>query len=222
MGKLGSKSPRRPGDSPRSDWYRRASNHAGRSMKRTLHRRKPRPDRNQCREYWRSRPDRSLGKTIGVEEGLGTCTRSSSRRKGDGTYGRISDPKQGRSWRQPRSGRRARIRCISSDTVKSAGVSKIGGSGCSSEDGRDNRTPPEQRPRGPRWPLERPKVRPVDNTGAFVTDGHASGEGEVKPGRLEGYADLALYPVVIQGRSSLTDEARRFEAVLGKTRRTEF
>jgi len=97
--KLGRKSPRRPKRGFRSGWCRRASNHAGRSMKRTLQRRhitrqKPVPD-NQ-----RSRPAPLSGKAAGLGEEPGACTQASSRRTGDGTCGRSVDPKQGTTRRR--------------------------------------------------------------------------------------------------------------------------
>ncbi len=172
MGKLGSKSPRRPESFSRSDRSRRASNRAGRSMKRTLQRRNGSHDRSRCRVDGGADPLPTRGRPMGSGEG---CWRvapgSSSRRRGDGTHGRITDPKQGRSWRQPRSGRRAKTCCISSDPVKSAGVSKAGGSGRSSEDGRDNRTLPERRTRGLRWPLERPEAWSADNADRLWQEG---------------------------------------------------
>jgi hypothetical protein len=90
------------------------------------------------------------GKPLGAGRQLG-YPRSSSRRRGDGTQGRSVDAKQGRSRRQPRPGRRAQTCGITRVPGKSVGVVETGGSGCSSEDGRDNRTLLEPRPRGLRW-----------------------------------------------------------------------
>ena len=165
MRKLGSKSPRRPRDSSWSGRPRRASNHAGRSMKRTLQRRYYLSDGSWCRRFGGADPVMRRGRPWGSGKVWGHAPESSSRRMGDGTYGRIVDPKQGRSWRQPTSGRRAKTRCISSNTVKGAGVTKTGGSGRSSDEVRDNITLAEPRPRGPRWPFERPETWSVDNAG---------------------------------------------------------
>jgi len=52
--------------------------------------------------------------------------------------------------------------------------------------------------------------------------GHEGDEGHVKPGGLQEYADLALNPEGLLGRVWLTKEAPRLEAVLAKSRRTEF
>jgi hypothetical protein len=97
------------------------------------------------------------GKPLGAVKCLG-YRRSSSRRRGDGTEGRSVDPKQGRSRRQPRPGRRAQTCGITSGPGKSVGGVETGGSGRSSEDGRDNRTLPEPRPRGLRWSSHRPEA----------------------------------------------------------------
>jgi hypothetical protein len=84
--------------------------------------------------------------------------RSSSRRRGDGTYGRSTDPKQGRSRGQPRAGCGAKTRGITSDPGKAAGVSETGGSGRSSEEERDNITRSEPRTRGPWWLQRKPEA----------------------------------------------------------------
>ena len=90
--------------------------------------------------------------------------RFSSRRRDDGTWGRSTDPKWGRSRGQPRPGRRAKTRGITSHTGKSAGVVETGGSGRTSEDEWDNRTHSEQRTRGLRWLFTEPEAGGVDNT----------------------------------------------------------
>ena len=126
-------------------------------MKRTLQRRKPIPNRSWC---WVAGGADALfccGKPLGAETYLG-CLRSSSRRRGDGTEGRSVDPKQGRSRRQPRPGRRAQTRGITSEPGKSVGVVETGGSGRSSNDGGDNRTLLEPRTRGLRWSSHRPEA----------------------------------------------------------------
>lgn len=209
-------------ETSRSDWHRRASKHAGRSMKRTLKRRNRSPTGASVGGV--EKPTRfTLGEGHGdLGENWRCAPEFFSRRLEDGTYGRITVPKQGRSWGQPRLGRRAKTRCIISDPGKSAGVSKTGGSGRRSKDGRDNITLPEQRPRGRRWSLEWPEAWSADNAGPCMAGRQQGGEGDVKPVRLQVYADLALKPSASLGRSSLTDEAPRLEAVLGKTRRTEF
>ena len=192
-------------------------------MKRTLQRREPDSDRSRCRGYWRSRPALILGK---ADRDSGKSWRdapeSSSRRMGDGTHGRIVDPKQGRSRWQPRSGRRAKTRRITSDPGKSVGAVETGGSGRSSGDARDTITLAEQRTRGPRWSLERPEAWSADNADRRMAGRHEGDEGDIKPVEFRVYADLTLEPVVHLGRASPTDEAPRFEAVLGKTQRTEF
>jgi hypothetical protein len=98
-----------------------------------------------------------------VEEGLGErgktgVPRPSSRRRGDGTHRRSGDPKQGRSRRQPRSGRRAKTRRITSAPGKAVGVGETGGSGRSSEEEWDNITRSEPRTRGPGWSSRRPEA----------------------------------------------------------------
>ena len=93
---------------------------------------------------------------------IGYCTQSSSRRRGGGTHGRSTAVKQGRSRRQPVSGRRAKTFCITSDPGKSGGVAETGGSGRISVEGRDNRTLSEQRTRGSRWSRNRPEAGLVD------------------------------------------------------------
>ena len=153
---------------------------------------------------------------------LNVSTHRSLRRGGSGTWRRGSDSKWGRSQRQPRSGRRAKTLCITRDPGKSERAAEIRRSGRSSDDGRDNITLPEQRTRGPRWRLERPDASSVENTDAQTAGRHEGREGAVKPTNLRAYADLALEPAVVPGRTSLTDEAPWFEAVPGKTRRTEF
>lgn len=145
------------GGNSRSDQSRRASNPAGRSIKRTLQRRKQIPNGNWC---WVARGADALfccGKPLGAGTYLG-CRCSSSRRRGDGTEGRSVDLKQGRSRRQPRPGRRAETRGITSAPGKSVGVVETGGSGRSSNDGGDNRTLLEPRTRGLRWSSCRPEA----------------------------------------------------------------
>ncbi len=129
------------------------------------------------------------------------CTHLSCRRMERGTYGRSAAANQGRSRRQPRPGRRAKTRCITRDPGKSARVFETGGSGCSSDDGRDNITLPEQRPRGPRWPFEWPEAESADNAGRMA-GGHETGEGRVKPAVAQVYADLALKPEVVDHNGS--------------------
>ena len=51
---------------------------------------------------------------------------------------------------------------------------------------------------------------------------HEDDEGSVKPAGLEEYAGLALNPAGLLGRALLTKEAPRLEAVLARSRRTEF
>lgn len=150
MSKLGCTRPRRPEIISRSDQPRRASNLAGRNMKCTLQRRKQIPDCSWVR--WARGADALLccGKPQGAGRQLG-YPRSSSRRRGDSTQGRSVDSKQGRSRRQPRPGRRAQTCGRTSAPGKSVGVVETGGSGRSSEDGRDNRTLLEPRTRGLRW-----------------------------------------------------------------------
>ena len=163
MSKLGCTRPRRPEENSRSDQSRRASNCAGRSMKRTLQRRKHIPNGNWC---WVAGGADALfccGKPLGAGRQLGYL-RSSSRRRGDGTQGRSVDPKQGRSRRQPRAGCRAQTRGITSAPGKSVGVVETGGSGRRSEDGRDNRTLLERRTRGLRWLFREPEAGGVDHT----------------------------------------------------------
>ena len=105
------------------------------------------------------------GKPQGAGRPLG-YPRSSSRRRGDGTQGRSVDLKQGRSRRQPRLGRRAQTCGRTSAPGKSVGVVETGGSGRRSEEGRDNRTLLEPRPRGLRWWSYWPEadrlIRPAD------------------------------------------------------------
>ena len=113
------------------------------------------------------------GKPLGVGRQLG-YPRSSSRRRGDGTQGRSVDLKQGRSRRQPRPGRRAQTCGITSAPGKSVGVVETGGSGRSSEDGRDNRTLLEPRTRGLRWSSDCPEagwlIMPADGQeGRYTT-----------------------------------------------------
>src|SRR5215471_11526622 len=91
------------------------------------------------------------------------CLCSSSRRRGDGTEGRSVVAKQGRSRRQPRPGRRAQTRGITSAPGKSVGVVETGGSGRRSVEGRDNTTLLEQRTRGLRWSCRAPEAGGVDN-----------------------------------------------------------
>ena len=121
------------------------------------------PDRNWCRDRWRSRPVVTLGKALGGEEGPEMSTHTSSRRRGGGTYGRSVVLKQGRSRGQPRSGRRAQTRGITRHPGKSAGVVETGGSGRRSVEGRDNTTLLEQRTRGLRWSCRAPEAGGVDN-----------------------------------------------------------
>jgi hypothetical protein len=147
---------------------------------------------------------------------------SSSRRLEDGTYGRIVDPKQGRSRWQPRSGRRAKTHRITSDPGKSGGVFETGGSGRSSAEVRDNITLTERRTRGPRRSLKQLEAWSADNADRRKAGGHEGDEGDVKLVEQRAYADLTLELVALPGRATLTDEAPWFEAVLGKTQRTEF
>ena len=95
--------------------------------------------------------------------GHGTCF--SSRRRGDGTCERSTDPKQGRSRWQPIPGRRAKASGITNVLGKAGGAIETGGSGRSSDEERDNRTLSERRARGPRWLLKWPEAGPVENTG---------------------------------------------------------
>ena len=117
--------------------------------------------------------------------------RFSSRRRGDGTHRRSGDPKQGRSRRQPRPGRRAKTCSITSVPGKAAGVGETGGSGRSSEEERDNITRWEPRTRGPWWSQRRPEAgwseKPTRTAGGPRND-----EGAIKLGGLWGYADLVL------------------------------
>ena len=191
-------------------------------MKRTLQRRNSSPNRNRCWDCRRSRPTIMLGKALGCDEVPDKCSHTFSRRMGGGTHGRNVDPKQGRSRRQPRSGRRAKTCRITRDPGKSAGVFETGESGRSSVDARDNTTLAEQRTRGSRRLLERPEARSADNADRRMAGRHEGDEGDIKPVELRVYADLTLEPVVHLGRASPTDKAPRFEAVLGKTQRTEF
>lgn len=114
------------------------------------------------------------GEGPGGEEGPEICTHTSSRRRGGGTYGRSVVTKQGRSRGQPRPGRRAKTRSITSHAGKSAGVVETGGSGRRSDEGRDNTTLLEQRTRGLRWLLRAPEAGGVDNT---HRDGKRAGRG---------------------------------------------
>ncbi len=140
-------------------------------MKRTLKRRKRYPTEASV-GVLEEPTCSSLGEGLRDRGRLEMCTRSSSRRWGDGTYGGIADPKRGRSWRQPRPGRRARTCCISRDPVKSARVSKTGGSGSSSDEARDNITLAEQRSRGLRWSFEWPEAWSADNAGCHRQEGN--------------------------------------------------
>jgi hypothetical protein len=141
----------------RSDRSRRASNHAGHSVANT-----------DSVERWA--PTEADVGTLEepthcfVEEGDGSRDSSgiwtcfSSRRRGDGTRGRSADPKQGRSRRQPRPGRRAEASCITNVLGKSGGAGETDGSGRSSEDERDTITLSEQRARGSRWSPQWPEA----------------------------------------------------------------
>lgn len=124
-----------------------ASNHAGRSIKRTLQRRdNDRPEAGDG--TWRSRSAFSLEKASGAGEGLDTSNQLSSRRRGDGTHGRNDDPKQGTSGWQPIRLRMAKTCPITGITGKWVGVAQRGGSGRSSVDAGDNITSAERRTRG--------------------------------------------------------------------------
>lgn len=148
MGKLGSRSPRRP------EVSQGRTGPGGRAIKRAV------ASSELCSVVIPARPESGGGVVeeptlLRQGEGLGgsgkdwgSAPEPSSRRMGDGTRERIVDRKQGRSWSQPRSGRRAKTRCISSEPVKSARGSKIGGSGRSSDEARDNTTLVERRSRG--------------------------------------------------------------------------
>ena len=76
---------------------------------------------------------------------------------------------------------------------------------------------------GTGWWLEGPEAWAVDNTDpSSGQDGTRATKALSNQERLAGNADLAFKPAVVLGRAELTDEAPRLEAVLGKTRRTEF
>ena len=139
-------------------------------MKRTLQRRKQGPTGTSVGADGGADPIPSGGRPQGAGN---TWERHppSSRRRGDGMHGKIVVPKQGRPWRQPRSARRAKTHCISSDTVKSVRVSKAGRSGRSSVDARISRTLAEQRPRGPKWLFEWPEAWSADNTDCHRHEG---------------------------------------------------
>jgi hypothetical protein len=142
----------------RSDRSRRASDRAGRSeANHCLKRRELNPaeaDVGMVEEPTPFRREEGHGSRAAA--GIWLCF--SSRRRGDGTRGGSTDPKQGRSRQQPRPGRRAKASCITNELGKAGGAGESGGSGRRSEDGRDNRTLPEQRARGPRWLLEWPEA----------------------------------------------------------------
>ena len=107
----------------------------------------------------------------GSRDSSGIWTCFSSRRRGDGTCGRSTDPKQGRSRRQPRPDRRAKAACITKDLGKSGGAGETGGSGRSSGDEGDTITLSEQRARGPRWLLERARGGLVENASRVTQEG---------------------------------------------------
>ncbi len=186
-------------------------------MKRILQRRDPAPTRKPVSESRRSRLVPLLRKATGVWGTLWSFVpRSSSRRMGSGTHGRTTDPKQGRSRGQPKSGRRAKTCRITRDPGKSAGVFETGGSGCSSVDARDNTTLAEQRTRGSRRLLERPEAWSADNADRRTAGRHEGDEGDIKPVELRAYADLTLEPVVHLGRVSLTDRRLGLKPYWGK------
>jgi hypothetical protein len=104
--------------------------------------------------------------------------------------------REGLAGRLGRS-RPARARGISGETVKSAGAGETGGSGRSSEEGRDSITLPEQRTRGVQRRGQRRglfrNVREGYQPGCTKGSGtrrHAKGRG--KPGGDGGYAGSEL------------------------------
>jgi len=130
--------------------------------------------------------------------------RPSSRRRGGGTHRRSGDPKQGRSRRQPRPGRRAKTRSITSGPGKAAGVSETGGSGRSSEEERDNTTRSEPRTRGLWWSQRRPEAgwseNPTRRAGEPTSD-----EGTIKLGGSGGMQTWCLTSLVLSGRVELSE-----------------
>ena len=204
----------------RSDPSRRASNFAGRSMKRTLQRREQTPDGNWCRGTTEEPTPCS------VEEGQGQRgetggPRSSSRRRGDGTCGRSTNPKQGRSRGQPRAGCRAKTRGITSEPGKAAGVSETGGSGRSSKEERDNTTRSEPRTRGLWWSPRRPEAGWSENP-TRRAGGPKSDEGTIKLGGRWRYVDLVLNFTCTLGQGRAERKTPRLEAGLGRTQCPEF
>jgi hypothetical protein len=85
---------------------------------------------------------------------------------------------------------------------KSAGVAETGGSGRSSDEGRDNITRLEPRTRGLRWWFISPRlvalIIPTE-----TARGPPNDEGFTKPLTAWGYADLALKPMAWSGRVEL-------------------
>ena len=161
-----------------------------------------------------------------VEEGPGQrgqtgVLRASSRRRGDGTQRRSTDPKQGRSRRQPRPGRRARTCGITSGPGKAAGVDETGGSGRSSEERRNSIPLQERRTRGPWWSRRTPGPGWEDQTTAKAGRPYRD-EERIKLWARWGHVDLALNPSWARGQGRVDRQTPRLEAGLGKTHRPEF
>ena len=147
--------------------------------------------------------------------------RFSSRRRGDGTSGRSTDLKQGRSPWQPRPGRRAKTSGITSSPGKAGGARESRGSGHSSAEGRDNITHPEPRTCGPRWSHAKPEAGWEDKTARAGRRAEPRRRSYQTPERWE-HADLALNPRGLRRKGESDRKTPRLEAGLGKTHRPEF
>jgi hypothetical protein len=140
---------------------------------------------------------------------------SSSWRRGDGTSGRSTDPKQGRSRGQPRPGRRAQTHGITSKPGKSVGVVETGGSGRRSDERRDNTTPPGAKDPWAEVGESTPRGRLVDHASRGAR-GSIHDEGSLKPLQGWEYTDLVRDLTPGTGRGGLNRATPRLEAVLGK------
>ena len=115
------------------------------------------------------------------------------RRRGDGTCGRSTDPKQGGLARSPDQVVGQGLLYNQSMFLGSQGCGRDWRIGPDSVEGRDNITLPEQRARGPRWSLlSEPEAGRYRVRAGGVRRRDISDEGHVKPGSARGYADLAL------------------------------
>jgi hypothetical protein len=105
---------------------------------------------------------------------------------------------------------------------KAGRVVEIRASGHGSEEGEDSITSPERRTRGSRWSLAVPEAGWAPERASRIRRRDTGDEGQVKPRRRRGYADLALDLGGSAGRAWLMETRLGLKPDWGKTQRPEF